>query len=85
MGDDCSDKAAATELEITPARLIFHESVGTVTAVQPKSDGSIDLKADFTGEGASWTRLLMVRMSPDGRLIITNDGAAEIRKRCDTP
>ncbi|MEJ7934335.1 hypothetical protein WG907_08720 [Sphingobium sp. AN558] len=84
--DDCSDKAAAMELEITPARLIFHESVGIVTAARSKSDGSVELNADFTGEGASWTRRLLLQVSPDGRrLTITNDGTADIRQRCDAP
>jgi hypothetical protein len=41
------------------------------------------VKADFTGEGQSWTRTLALRMAEDGKaLTIVNDGTAVTRKRC---
>ncbi|MGE4322246.1 MAG: hypothetical protein AB7E60_04375 [Sphingobium sp.] len=79
----CGDGADPLNLRVTPDSLIFHESVGTVTAVAPADDGGLWVDADFTGEGESWTRRLLLRASADGRrLTITNDGAAVARRRC---
>lgn len=81
--DRCGDPGAVLDLTITPDRLIFHESVGTVTATDPGADGRYMLKAAFTGEGESWTRMLAVRLGAGGQeLVIVNDGAAVTRKRC---
>lgn len=81
--DDCADKAAELELRVNPTTLVFHESVGTVTTIEPAADGRMIVQADFTGEGESWTRRLLLHPSADGqRLTITNDGMAVTRKRC---
>lgn len=80
---ECGDPAAPLELRVTPTSLIFHESVGTVTAVTPAGDGAMTVDADFTGEGESWSRRLLLRASDDGRrLTVTNDGTAVTRQRC---
>ena len=79
----CGDRAAAQALELTAASLIFHESVGTVQRVTREGEGRLAVVANFTGEGESWTRTLMLRPSTDGQqLTITNDGTAIVRKRC---
>lgn len=71
------------ELTITPDQLVFHESVGTVESITPQPDGTVAIKAAFTGEGQSWTRTLALRGSDDGqRLTIVHDGVAITRKRC---
>ncbi len=83
ISDNCSDRAAEQELSITPDSLIFHESVGTVTAVERQADGRLRVKAAFTGEGQSWTRSLLLEPAARGReLTIVNDGVAVTRKRC---
>lgn len=82
--DDCADRAAVLELDIARRQLVFHESVGTVTAVAPHGDGGLAVRADFTGEGSSWNARLVLRASADGRrLTITDDRGVVIRKRCD--
>ncbi len=82
--DDCANAAAELELKVTPNQLLFHESVGTIRAVKPQADGRIAVDADFTGEGESWTRRLMLHPSADGaRLTVANDGTSVVRKRCD--
>jgi hypothetical protein len=80
-GDSCGDRAAALELTVTPDRLIFHESVGTVDAVRPDGDGRLAVDAAFTGEGQSWRRSLTLARTGD-RLTVHNDGTGATRKRC---
>lgn len=83
IGDNCTDKAAELELSITPRTLIFHESVGTVNAIEKQADGRLKVDASFTGEGQSWTRSLILKTSAKGEeLTVINDGAAVTRKRC---
>ena len=83
LQDVCGDSRAVLELTVAPDKLIFHESVGTVQSVTPRSDGTIAVEAAFTGEGQSWTRTLALRGSDDGqRLTIVHDGVAITRKRC---
>lgn len=81
VADRCGDASAALDLNVTPDRLIFHESEGKVEAVEGQADGRYAVRAAFTGEGESWTRTLMLRVEGD-RLIIANDGEAVTRKRC---
>jgi len=82
LADDCSDDASEMALTVTPDRLLFHESEGVARAVDPV-DGGVAVQADFTGEGQSWTRQIMLRPSADGRrLTVVNDGMDVIRKRC---
>lgn len=81
--DDCADRAAVQELNITANKLLFHESVGTVTGVSPRGEGRYGLDASFTGEGESWNRQIIVRRSADGQRLTVDDGAqAVVRKRC---
>ena len=83
LKDRCDDPAAASELTITPDRLIFHESVGEAQSVETRSDGAVAVRAAFTGEGESWTRTIDLRASRDGRtLTIVQDAAAAVRRRC---
>lgn len=80
--DRCGDRSADLELTIAPDQLTFHESVGEVRSVKA-TEGGLSVEAAFTGEGQSWTRTLLLKPSPDGRMLtIINDGAAVTRKRC---
>ena len=81
--DQCGDRMAELELNIMANSLVFHESVGSVKTVTPEPGGRYAIMAAFTGEGQSWTRVLDLRPSADGRtLTIVNDGTAVVRKRC---
>lgn len=83
ISDNCGDRTADLELNITPGSLIFHESVGTVKGVSSGPRGRIRVDAAFTGEGESWNRRLELHPSANGReLTIVNDGTATVRKRC---
>ena len=83
LNDVCGDRSSDMELTVTPKSLIFHESVGTVTAVTSGPGGRIRVDAAFTGEGDSWTKKVELRPSASGReLTLINDGAAVTRKRC---
>lgn len=78
----CGNRSDDLELTIDPAKLVFHESVGTVDKVERKEDG-FAVRAAFTGEGQSWTRTVTLKPSADGKtLTIINDGTAVTRKRC---
>lgn len=82
LKEDCADRAAPMQLEVGPAQLLFHESEGKVSAVT-MADDAATVTADFTGEGQSWTRKLVLTPSPDGtRLTVTGDGITTNRKRC---
>lgn len=82
LADDCKDSSAESALKITADRLEFHESVGTARALEP-AEGGYAVQADFTGEGQSWTRRILLRPSADGaRLVVVNDGVDVARKRC---
>ena len=81
--DDCADPAAPMNLRVERSRLLFHESEGQVTAVEPRGDGAVLVDADFTGEGQSWTRrLTMIPQDGGQRLRIDGDGNGVTRKRC---
>lgn len=83
LEDRCGDPAAPMELRIENDRLVFHESVGRVTAITPSADGSVLVDAAFTGEGQSWTRrLTMIPQDGGQRLRIDGDGNGVTRKRC---
>lgn len=83
INDSCGDRTAELELTVTPTTLVFHESVGTVRSVSAGKDGRIRVDASFTGEGQSWTRVLELRPSANGReMTMVNDGTAVVRKRC---
>lgn len=83
VNERCGDRSASLELTIDPKRLLFHESVGDITAVKSDADKGLSVTAAFTGEGESWTRTLQLRTTDDGdRLTIVNDGTAVTRKRC---
>lgn len=81
--DDCADPPSDMELTIAPRELLFHESAGTVTSVEPLPHGGARVAAHFTGEGESWNRTLALTLSADGRLLtVVGDGMSVARKRC---
>ncbi len=83
LAQDCGDPAADMELDMRPTQLLFHESEGKILAVEANDDGSVSVKAAFTGEGQSWTRQMLLTQSADGaRLTIRGDGTSTTRKRC---
>lgn len=84
LSERCGDRGAPLALEVTQSELLFHESVGTIKKVEAASGDARRVTADFTGEGESWTRTLLLQPSASGhRLTITQQGSAVTRKRCD--
>lgn len=82
ISDDCADGTAESALTVTRDQLLFHESAATIRTVEPVDNG-VAVQADFTGEGQSWSRRIVLRPSADGqRLTIVNDGVDVARKRC---
>jgi hypothetical protein len=82
LSENCGDEASSLALTVTPDRLLFHESEGVARTVEP-AEGGVAVQADFTGEGESWSRRILLRPSADGsRLTVINDGADVARKRC---
>lgn len=79
----CGDRGAVLALEVNPRELLFHESAGTVKKIEAAPNDATRVTADFTGEGESWTRTLLLKQSADGqRLTITQQGSTVTRKRC---
>lgn len=84
LSERCRDRGAPLALEVTPRELLFHESVGTIKKVEGASGDARRVTADFTGEGQSWSRTLLLEPSASGqRLTITQQGSVVTRKRCD--
>ena len=54
-------------LTITPVKLQFYESVGTLTDVKELAPNHIRATFDFTGEGLEWTREQTLDVAQDGK------------------
>lgn len=79
----CDDRGSDMRLAITPGKLRFYESVGTITSVKSTGDRGIVVAAAYQGEGQSWKRSQKLTLSADGTLLtILADGTAITRKRC---
>lgn len=83
LDERCGDRGAVLALELSPRELLFHESAGTVKRIEAAPGDATRVTADFTGEGESWTRTLLLKPSANGqRLTITQQGSTVTRKRC---
>jgi hypothetical protein len=69
-------------LAVTPRRLRFHESIGTVRIVTAKGPDAIEVEADYQGEGESWRSVRELRLSGGGTLTVSGDGTRLVRVRC---
>lgn len=66
-------------LTITPTRLEFYESVGTLADIQELAPNRLRAGFDFTGEGMEWRRAQQFEASADGKTLTRQelgDGAA---------
>jgi hypothetical protein len=77
---DCPGDSGEGRLIVEARAMTFHESVGRVVAVTPKSD-RISVTLKLSGEGQTWQDTRTWRLSPDGATLtdVTN-GAT--RSRC---
>jgi len=79
----CAASASEYRLEIDPFFLQFHESLGDVRDVRRETANSIEVDADFEGEGENWSRILELSLGADGALTVTQpDGSRLVRTRC---
>lgn len=60
-------------LTITPTRLQFYESVGTLTDVIELAPNRIRGRFDFTGEGMKWQREQVLSASDDGKTLVRRE------------
>lgn len=78
----CARPAASIEgVRVTPSEILFHESAGRVTNVEPLAPDRIRITAEYDGEGERWTATQTLRVTGD-RLTITTDGRPISRVRC---
>jgi len=65
---DCEPGRADAKglLEITADKLEFYESVGTLDAIEEAAPTRIRASFDFTGEGMSWERDVVLEVHDDG-------------------
>lgn len=68
---DCTSTKGDTKglLTITPTRLQFYESVGTLTSVTELAPKTLRADFDFTGEGMEWHREQQFEATDDGRTL----------------
>lgn len=78
----CVRPAASIEgVRVTSAKILFHESAGRVTRVEPLGTGRIRVTADYDGEGERWTTTQTLTIVGN-RLTIDTDGRPISRVRC---
>ena len=83
-GSGC-DPASQMRLEVTDDRLVFYESVGTVTAVEQVATNTVTLQLDMTGEGESWSSSETLRLTDDGAQLTMERAAGEAVVRAPCP
>ncbi|KQM41025.1 hypothetical protein [Sphingomonas sp. Leaf10] len=78
----CARPAASIEgVKVTPTEILFHESAGRVTRVEPLGPGRIRITADYDGEGERWTATQTLKLAGN-RLTIDTGGPSISRVRC---
>jgi len=60
-------------LVITPTRLEFYESVGTLDEIEEGTDTRIRADFDFTGEGMTWDHEVTLDVQDGGRTLIRRE------------
>lgn len=76
-------RAGDGRLTVSARELRFHESLGTVRKVAVQPDGTIQVEADYEGEGEAWrSRRALALSEKDARLTISGDGTRMVRVRC---
>jgi hypothetical protein len=79
----CAGPGTDLRLTVEADAMRFHESVAHVRAVSPVEDGSLDIVADWQGEGQSWQATRRLGLSKDGRtLTVSGEGTSAVRVRC---
>lgn len=70
------------QLDVTPTRLSFFESGGTIKSV--KINSSTDVVADvaMSGEGETWERSMHMMLTDNGKTLTIDEGKGGIRARC---
>jgi hypothetical protein len=65
---DSGDCSAGSEmrLEVTPGRLEYYESVGTLTAIEAASGGDVLATLAMSGEGQSWRDTVRLQLTEAG-------------------
>ncbi|MEN2746153.1 hypothetical protein [Sphingomonas sp. T9W2] len=78
----CANPAMSIEgVRVTPSEILFHESAGRVTRVEPLAPDRVRITADYDGEGERWTATQTLRVTGN-RLTIATDGRPISRVRC---
>lgn len=79
----CAGPGTDLRLTVEADALRFHESVAHVRAVAPAGARSLDVVADWQGEGQSWQATRRLALSEDGRtLTVSGEGTSAARTRC---
>lgn len=79
----CGSGDSVTRLRIGADALRFYESIAKVREVEVVSDGVIEVTADYSGEGQTWTNQSRLSLSPEGdTLTVAGEGATMTRSRC---
>jgi hypothetical protein len=79
----CGTGSNPTRLRISADTLHFYESAGDVREVEIVDDRVIEVTADYSGEGQTWTNERRLSLSEDGgTLTVAGEGATMTRSRC---
>jgi hypothetical protein len=77
----CAD-GSELKLTVTPARLQFYESGGSVETVSIAGPADITVGMLMSGEGETWQRSLRMVLSEDGKSLTIDGGIGGVRIRC---
>lgn len=79
----CAQQGDESQLQLLAQRVVFHESSGSVTAVQTNGD-AIAITAQLTGEGETWERTSRFRLEEgDSALADVEHGMRRVRCHAD--
>jgi hypothetical protein len=76
----CDADGHESHLMIGASSIEFHESSGTITAVE-SSGNDLEVTVELTGEGETRSQTYMFMLSQDGKML-TDNGSGMTRVRC---
>lgn len=81
---NCLDDRGDAGLVVLPEALRFPESIASVLSSEAFDGDALRVGLRFEGEGETWMDTRVLRLAPDGRLVVEDaQGSAVHRVRCD--
>lgn len=80
----CKRSGSETRLVVAGGTMRFHESVALVRKVEVVSEETLDVTAEYRGEGQVWQNERRLTLGKGGKaLTVAGEGSTLVRRRCD--